>query len=100
VQASVQLDDASRSLGEDLKGMLGCSVHDLKDGFDERGRHRVVKQIGHGVDEDEARPVPTALGLRLPTQNRNSNRAVLLEFRRVRDRRRNLSPNNFPSLFL
>ena len=38
--------------------MPARAVHHVENGLDETGRHRLVKQIGHGVDEDEARFLP------------------------------------------
>ena len=33
-------------------------VHNLKNGLNERRRHRLVEEVGHGIDKDEARFAP------------------------------------------
>ena len=55
---SAPLIDSTRSLGENLKCVLGCLVHSLKNRFDERRRHRLVEEVGHGIDKDESRFAP------------------------------------------
>ena len=49
----------ARPLGEHLKRVPGRAVHHVEYGLDETGRRRLVKQIGHGVDEYEARFLPS-----------------------------------------
>ena len=58
IQPSTYSGDATRPLGEYLKRVLACPVHNLKNGFNERRRHGLVEEIGHGIDEDEARFAP------------------------------------------
>ena len=44
-QPVIEHDYTAWSLGEHLEGMLRCTVHNFEHGFDERRRHRVVKQV-------------------------------------------------------
>jgi hypothetical protein len=52
------LGDPTGPLGEYLKRVLGCLVHGLKDGLNERQRYGLVEEVGHGIDKDEARFAP------------------------------------------
>ena len=54
----IQRRGAVWPFGEHLKGVLRCAVHDFENGFDERRRNRLVKQIRHGVHEHDPWPPP------------------------------------------
>ena len=58
IQSPVYLGNSTRSLGEYLKRVLRCPIHNLENGFNERRRHRLMEEIGHGIDKNYARFTP------------------------------------------
>ena len=57
-QSVVELHDASRSLREHLKRMLGCPIHDAEHRLDECGGDGFVEQVAHRVHEHKPRFLP------------------------------------------